>query len=83
MLFGATGDLARRKLLPGLFHLAEAGLMPERFRIIGTTRRELADENPDVRLCAALAVLRIAGPDEAATREVTAKAVPVTPFGTN
>jgi glucose-6-phosphate 1-dehydrogenase len=44
VLFGATGDLARRKLLPGLFHLAEAGLMPERFRIIGTTRRELADE---------------------------------------
>ena len=44
VLYGATGDLARRKLLPGLFHLAEAGLMPERFRIIGTTRRELADE---------------------------------------
>lgn len=43
MLFGATGDLARRKLLPGLFHLAEAGLMPERYRIIGTTRRGLTD----------------------------------------
>ena len=44
VLYGATGDLARRKLLPGLFHLAEAGLMPERFRIIGTTRQEFADE---------------------------------------
>jgi glucose-6-phosphate 1-dehydrogenase len=43
VLFGATGDLARRKLLPGLFHLAHAGLMPERFRIIGTSRRDLAD----------------------------------------
>jgi glucose-6-phosphate 1-dehydrogenase len=32
ILFGATGDLARRKLLPGLFHLAAAGLMPERYR---------------------------------------------------
>ena len=30
VLFGATGDLARRKLLPGIFHLADAGLMPER-----------------------------------------------------
>jgi glucose-6-phosphate 1-dehydrogenase len=44
VLFGATGDLARRKLLPGLFHLSQAGLMPDRFRIIGTSRGELGDE---------------------------------------
>ncbi len=44
MLFGATGDLARRKLLPGLFHLAEAGLLPERYRIVGTARRPSTDE---------------------------------------
>jgi glucose-6-phosphate 1-dehydrogenase len=54
VLFGATGDLARRKLLPGLFHLAHAGLMPERFRIIGTSRRDLADE--DFRALARAAV---------------------------
>ena len=36
VLFGATGDLARRKLLPGLFHLAVAGLMPRRYRIVGS-----------------------------------------------
>ena len=36
ILFGATGDLARRKLLPGLFHLDAAGLMPERYRIVGS-----------------------------------------------
>lgn len=36
VLFGATGDLARRKLLPGLFHLAVAGLLPRRYRIIGS-----------------------------------------------
>jgi glucose-6-phosphate 1-dehydrogenase len=36
IMFGATGDLARRKLLPGLFHLSAAGLMPHRFRIIGS-----------------------------------------------
>ncbi len=41
VLFGATGDLARRKLLPGMFHLSRAGLMPERFRIIGTARGEI------------------------------------------
>jgi glucose-6-phosphate 1-dehydrogenase len=36
MLFGATGDLAKRKLLPGLFHLHVAGLMPKRYRIVGS-----------------------------------------------
>jgi glucose-6-phosphate 1-dehydrogenase len=38
VLFGATGDLARRKIIPGLFHLASAGLLPERYRIIGSGR---------------------------------------------
>ena len=38
VLFGATGDLAKRKLFPGFFHLYRAGLMPEDFRIIGSGR---------------------------------------------
>jgi glucose-6-phosphate 1-dehydrogenase len=38
VLFGATGDLAGRKLLPGLFHLYRAGMMPDDFRIIGSGR---------------------------------------------
>jgi glucose-6-phosphate 1-dehydrogenase len=44
VLFGATGDLARRKLLPGIFHLAEVGLMPAGFRIIGTARRDVGED---------------------------------------
>ena len=36
MLFGATGDLAKRKLLPGWFHLYAAGLLPKEFRLIGS-----------------------------------------------
>ena len=43
VLFGAGGDLARRKLLPGLIHLAEAGLLPE-CRIIGTSLEDFDDE---------------------------------------
>jgi glucose-6-phosphate 1-dehydrogenase len=39
VLFGALGDLAGRKLLPGLFHLEQAGLMPGDYRIVGTSRR--------------------------------------------
>ncbi|HET9592986.1 MAG TPA: glucose-6-phosphate dehydrogenase, partial [Solirubrobacterales bacterium] len=45
VLFGASGDLAKRKLLPGMFHLAESGLMPERFRIVGAARRGIGDED--------------------------------------
>ena len=48
VLFGARGDLARRKLLPGLFHLTQVGLMPDDFRIIGSGRHapdgDFADE---------------------------------------
>jgi glucose-6-phosphate 1-dehydrogenase len=46
VLFGATGDLAKRKLLPGLFHLAKAGLMPEDYRVIGSApgQSALTDE---------------------------------------
>jgi glucose-6-phosphate 1-dehydrogenase len=44
ILFGATGDLSRRKLLPGIFHLYEAGLMPERFVLVGASRGHLSEE---------------------------------------
>jgi glucose-6-phosphate 1-dehydrogenase len=44
VLFGATGNLARRKLLPGLFHLFAAGMLPDNYRIIGSARRALTDE---------------------------------------
>jgi hypothetical protein len=43
VLFGGTGDLARRKLLPGLFHLSRADLLPECF-IVATALDELDDE---------------------------------------
>ncbi len=44
VIFGATGDLARRKLLPGLYHLGAAGLLPTQYRIVGTSPDELTDE---------------------------------------
>ena len=43
VLFGATGDLARRKLLPGLFHLANSGFIPG-CRIIGVSLEDLNAE---------------------------------------
>ncbi len=44
VMFGATGDLARRKLLPGMFHLMRAGLLPD-FRIVGTSLDDFDDES--------------------------------------
>ncbi len=49
VLFGATGDLARRKLLPGLFHLAKAGLMPAKYQIIGSSPATSALSDDDFR----------------------------------
>ncbi|MBB6146378.1 glucose-6-phosphate 1-dehydrogenase [Silvibacterium bohemicum] len=43
VIFGASGDLTKRKLLPALFHLEQAGLLPEQLRIVGVARRDLGD----------------------------------------
>jgi len=41
VIFGGTGDLARRKILPGLFRRFLSGQMPEESRIIGAARSDL------------------------------------------
>jgi len=43
VVFGATGDLARRKLIPALYHRMQDGQMPEGARIIGAARSEMDD----------------------------------------
>jgi glucose-6-phosphate 1-dehydrogenase len=44
VIFGASGDLTKRKLLPALYHLEQAGLLPKNFHIVGVARRPLGDE---------------------------------------
>jgi glucose-6-phosphate 1-dehydrogenase len=43
VIFGATGDLTRRKLVPALYNLAHAGLLPENFAALGFARRPWSD----------------------------------------
>jgi glucose-6-phosphate 1-dehydrogenase len=43
VVFGGNGDLARRKLLPAFWDLFRAGLMPRRWRLIGTSRSDMPD----------------------------------------
>ena len=44
VIFGATGDLAKRKLLPAIYNLAHEGALPERFNLIGVARGEHSDD---------------------------------------
>ena len=44
VIFGASGDLTKRKLLPALYHLDQAGLLPKKFQIVGVARRPLGNE---------------------------------------
>jgi len=43
LLFGATGDLAQRMLLPSLYGLHADGLLPDGLKVIGTARSDLDD----------------------------------------
>jgi glucose-6-phosphate 1-dehydrogenase len=44
VIFGGTGDLAKRKLLPAIYNLAHDGALPERFNLIGSSRSEMSDD---------------------------------------
>jgi glucose-6-phosphate 1-dehydrogenase len=44
VIFGATGDLTKRKLIPALYNLIVHGLLPEAFAVVGVGRSELSDE---------------------------------------
>jgi glucose-6-phosphate 1-dehydrogenase len=45
VIFGATGDLTKRKLFPALYNLAKEGFLPEKFAIVGVGRQELLSED--------------------------------------
>src|SRR6202522_851564 len=44
VIFGPSGDLTKRKLLPALFHLEQSNLLPSEFSVVGVARRPLQDE---------------------------------------
>jgi len=50
VIFGASGDLTKRKLLPALYHLEQASLLPKDFAVVGVARRDLsATFGPDMQ----------------------------------
>lgn len=55
VIFGAGGDLMRRKLMPALYYLAEQKLLPDRFALVGLGRDRLSDSEFAARMRDALA----------------------------
>jgi len=46
VLFGATGDLAKRMVLPAFYRLAIEGLLPKNWLLVGNGRGDVAHEHP-------------------------------------
>ena len=44
VIFGASGDLSKRKLIPALYHLEQEGYLPDRYAVVGFSRTEMTDE---------------------------------------
>src|SRR6478752_1054123 len=44
VIFGASGDLTRRKLLPAVYHLSRGQRLPARFSVIGVARTPMTDD---------------------------------------
>lgn len=74
VIFGASGDLTERKLIPALYHLFLDGLLPDRFRIVGVARREKSAESWRQELGNALCrFARVRPVDEMKWREFSSK----------
>ncbi|RXI97781.1 glucose-6-phosphate dehydrogenase [Anaerobacillus alkaliphilus] len=63
VIFGATGDLAKRKLFPSIYNLYSKGQLSEKFAVVGIGRRELSQEEFQTN------VVKSVGTDNAYTRE--------------
>ncbi|MEP6569180.1 MAG: glucose-6-phosphate dehydrogenase [Acidobacteriota bacterium] len=62
VIFGASGDLTRRKLLPALYRLAQQRLVPSEFAILGTARQPMSEDEFRTAMKAAITEF---GPDDA------------------
>jgi glucose-6-phosphate 1-dehydrogenase len=64
VIFGATGDLAKRKLLPAIYNLAHEGALPERFDLIGVSRSDMPHSDYSAMAAEAIRSFSRREPDE-------------------
>lgn len=79
VIFGATGDLSRRKILPALFRRMRAGQMPEDSRIIGAARSDLDSKGFRDLIRIALAEFEPSASDTPELLEIFLNALEYTP----
>jgi glucose-6-phosphate 1-dehydrogenase len=65
VIFGGTGDLAKRKLLPAIYNLAHEGALPERFNLVGVSRSDMPDDDYRGMATEAIRAFSRTKPDEA------------------
>jgi glucose-6-phosphate 1-dehydrogenase len=63
VIFGAAGDLTKRKLLPALHNLASGGLLPERFAVVAVARADMPEEDFRSKMMAEVRELTVAPVD--------------------
>ena len=56
VIFGGSGDLARRKLIPAVYNLMLDGILPPNYAVLGNGRKPLSD--PDFRQTAREAIVK-------------------------
>lgn len=64
VIFGASGDLSKRKLIPALYHLQNAGCLPDRYVVVGFSRTPMSDEAYRDSMRKALQKQGVEGADE-------------------
>src|SRR5947207_13494728 len=64
VIFGATGDLTKRKLFPALYNLAKEDFLPHGFAIIGVGRQEMTTDDFRDQMVANLREFIPSGPDK-------------------
>lgn len=75
VLFGASGDLSARKVIPALYNLHLDGLLPERYEIVGVARSDFSDEVLRERLHEGVDHFSRRGPAEPAAWDAFARQV--------
>ncbi|KAB2844269.1 MAG: glucose-6-phosphate dehydrogenase, partial [Melioribacteraceae bacterium] len=64
VIFGASGDLTKRKLIPDVFNLKRQKLLPDGFAILGVSRTEISDEEFRKEMKSAIKEFGNNNPDE-------------------
>jgi glucose-6-phosphate 1-dehydrogenase len=73
VIFGAAGDLTKRLLVPALYNLAAAGLLPQEFAVVGVARGEMSDETFRARMGDALHEFATGSVSPEIVRDLTAR----------